>query len=255
MKSLFAIAGIFLLINFVASAQIPSDANLRLQIYSLSSTNLSGIVSNTKTDVQYEFRYRQSRSNWVSLGFIFGSETTNWTAFDFRITNAIDRKKIRVRSWEDSDGNGIADWWELRYFGTVGVDPYGNPAGDGWNNLQKFQNRMDTEDWYRPREPVANIAFQPGSDIRHQNSILTWRYNNGPIPDFVVIERANRALRPMTNNFPSRRYPVYNNAFTNRPLPPVLPMNNRLGWQQQPSLITGPYEVIARVPGHDKASF
>jgi len=44
-----------------------------------------------------------------------------------------------------ANNSGIPDWWLLQYFGTTAVDPYGNPAGDGWNNLQKFQKRLESE--------------------------------------------------------------------------------------------------------------
>ena len=58
---------------------------------------------------------------------------------------------LRVRSWQ-GDGSGLPIWWQLQYFGTNGVDPYGDPAGDGWNNLQKFQNGMNPNVFYtRPR--------------------------------------------------------------------------------------------------------
>ena len=68
-------------------------------------------------------------------------------------TNVVNSKMIRVRSWIDSQGIGIPDWWQLKYFGSVGIDPYSNPEGDGWNNLQKFQNNMDPFSSYPPPNP------------------------------------------------------------------------------------------------------
>jgi hypothetical protein len=249
MKKAFIAVVIITLVNLIASAQIPSDTNLRLQIDNSSATNCSGIISNTQPDVQYEFQYKQSRTNWISLGFILGSEITNWTTFDFPTTNTINRKRIRIRSWKDSDGNGIADWWELRYFGTVGVDPYGNPAGDGWNNMQKFQNGMNPFQWCLPGGSDVDLTFQQGSDIRHENNVLTWRCDNGPVPDFFIVERANRKLRRGTNNLPPYRYLTNGRIPTNRP-PFFHPANGQPGWPPQDSFATGPYEIIARLPGH-----
>jgi len=40
----------------------------------------------------------------------------------------------------DSDSNGLPDAWEYRYFGHIGVDPYGDPDGDGLTNIQEYQN-------------------------------------------------------------------------------------------------------------------
>lgn len=38
----------------------------------------------------------------------------------------------------DTDGNGLPDAWEIEYFGHIGVDPYGDPDGDGMNNIAEF---------------------------------------------------------------------------------------------------------------------
>ena len=44
----------------------------------------------------------------------------------------------------DTDGNGLPDAWEYRYFGSlVGADPQGDPDEDGDTNLQEFQNSTD----------------------------------------------------------------------------------------------------------------
>jgi alpha-tubulin suppressor-like RCC1 family protein len=198
MKFFCAIASLLFLMSFNAFAQIPSDKYLRI---SFSETNFSGIISNTQPDVQYEIQRKQDKTNWISMGFVLGSEMTNWTAFDFRITNAINSKTIRIRSWIDSQGVGIPDWWQLKYFGSVGIDPYGNPEGDGWNNMQKFQNNMEPFMWYPPPAPKLSAQFFGGMNTDHKGSaILTWQIANGPVPDFFLIERANRTLRPITNN-------------------------------------------------------
>lgn len=231
------IVGLVMLLAFVAVPQIPSDANLRIQITSRSETGISGIVSNTQADILYEFQYKQNRTNWVSLGFSNGSEISNWMTFNFPyfptnclITNTslINAKFIRVRSWIDSQGTGIADWWQLRYFGSVGIDPYGNPEGDGWNNMQKFQNNMDPFIWYPPPAPQLSVKYQRNTnDFSHGNAILTWQVFNGTVPDYFLIERANRTLRPMTNNPYFAQAPT-NARFgvfgTNRP-----PYNSRYG--------------------------
>lgn len=257
MKQFVPIAVTVLFLSFNSFGQIPSDQNLSIEINNLSETNFSGIVSNTRPDVQCEFQYKQGRTNWISLGFVIGSETTNWTAFNFRTTNAIDVKRVRIRSWQD-DGSGLPLWWQLKYFGGIGVDPYGNPMDDGFNNLQKFQAGMDPFKWYQPREPEGHLTFRQGKDIQHENAVLSWMNNNGysgPPPDFFVIERANRTLRPITNNWPPRTFIVNGRMVTNRPPPNFhppygfRPPYGRPGQPPQDSFVTGPFEVIASVPG------
>ncbi|MGH7977974.1 MAG: hypothetical protein ACREE6_01265, partial [Limisphaerales bacterium] len=38
-----------------------------------------------------------------------------------------------------TDGTGMADGWEVLYFGHTGIDPNGDPDGDGLSNYQEFQ--------------------------------------------------------------------------------------------------------------------
>ena len=48
---------------------------------------------------------------------------------------------LSARSWVDSTGSGIPDWWLLQYFGRTDLDPYALcPSGDGWTILQAYQN-------------------------------------------------------------------------------------------------------------------
>lgn len=252
-----AIVGLVMLLNFVAFAQIPSDTNLRIQITSRSETGISGIVSNTQADVYYELQYKQSRTNWVSLGFVPGSEITNtaafmvWTNSLILTTNLINAKSIRVRSWIDSFKMGMPDWWQMRYFGDIGVHEYENPMGDGYSNEQMFQNGMDPFKWYPPAEPQGHVTFQEGTDPQHENAILTWRCDSGPIPDTFVIERANRTIHGMTNSYnpPSIRRPIDGKVITNRPPMFLNARYNSPAWPRNNLMITGSYQVIVQLPG------
>ncbi|MCU0782522.1 MAG: carboxypeptidase-like regulatory domain-containing protein, partial [Verrucomicrobia bacterium] len=253
MGKLFAIATVFLLLNFVAFSQIPSDKNLRIGINNLSGANFSGTISNTEPDISYEIQRKQGQTNWISVGLILGSGTTNWTPFNFKISGDINPKTVfRVRSWIDSQGVGIPDWWQLQYFGDVGVDPYGNAAGDGWNNLQKFQNGMNPFTWYEPPKPVYDVTFYgDGNNSRKGRAVLTWKCLYGTIPDYFLIERANRTLRPMTNDSRFMRpgsYGINGKSVTNRP-PDFRPMYGRPGSRREDPLITGPFELVTRISG------
>ena len=169
-----AIAGLIMLLDAVAFAQIPSDANLCIQIKNLTETNVSLIISNTKEDVLYEIQIKQSKTNWVSLGFENGSEITNcmsfvsWFPREFSTNSHIPvtAKSIRVRSWNDSYKMGMADWWQIKYFGEVGVNPIGNPMVDGWCNMNKYGKEINPFKWYPPPDlksliPYANLPHYP----------------------------------------------------------------------------------------------
>jgi hypothetical protein len=133
--------------------------NLWIAETNLASGYMSGVVSNTTADIQYELQYKTdlAQSDWQSAGwFTFGSEITNWTAWSVPAVSS-SNLFLRVRSWQD-DGSGLPLWWQQQYFGSTGVDPYGNSAGDGWNNLQKFQNGMNPNVFYTPPAPQGLVV-------------------------------------------------------------------------------------------------
>jgi hypothetical protein len=48
---------------------------------------------------------------------------------------------LGIRNWTtgDTDGNGLPDWWELKYFGVLtGTDPNADPDHDGSSNLLEY---------------------------------------------------------------------------------------------------------------------
>jgi hypothetical protein len=253
-----AIAGLVMALSFAALAQIPSDANLVIQVTALAGTNIpgtyvSGVVSNTESDVLYEMQYRQNKTNWNSLGFFDGSEIANCQPFRSWITNSVEfnKKAFRIRSWKDSYQLGIADWWQIKYFGKIGIDPDGDPMGDGWSNREKYGKEMDPFKWYQPPEPQGHLTFQRGADAQHEDAILTWRCKNGPIPDAFAICRARQTIRGRTNliAFPLTRRTVDGKVITNQPPPSLNAMYHSLSFPPWNNLVVlGSYQIIAQVP-------
>lgn len=64
----------------------------------------------------------------------------------------------------DSDGNGLPDWWEVRYGLT---DPLGDPDGDGLNNRDEFLGATDpTHDDRNPTLTTRDIrAYADGTTM------------------------------------------------------------------------------------------
>ena len=170
--------------------------NLWLQITNVAGGTAGLLVSNTVADVMYEIQGKGDllATKWISEGFFYGSELTNWTPTSAPATN-YPNLFLRILSWQSSDESGLPDWWELEYFGTTGIDPYADPDGDGWNNLQEFQNGTDPTAFNTPPAPqgltvnynsisnTAAISWQPSPGS--VTGYIVERNNNGTVTDFT----------------------------------------------------------------------
>ena len=95
---------------------------------------------------------------------------------------------------QDADGNGIADWWQYRYFGANPVDLMSDHDGDGYTLAEEFADRSDPLDWRSyptppkiSHTPIPVICPYPGpftilakitDTHRVANAEVTWRRNN-----------------------------------------------------------------------------
>lgn len=163
--------------------------NLWIAQVSAVSNNLTGILSNTIADVYYELLANPdlSSTNWIPIGpGVYGSELTNWTPFSVPM-NSPSNLFVRALSSQD-DGSGLPIWWQLQYFGMTGIDPNANPAGDGWSNIQKYQNGMDPNQFYTPAAPQ-------GLTMQVNNSTLqvtfSWQANRGNVSQYEIDARGS----------------------------------------------------------------
>ncbi len=75
-------------------------------------------------------------------------------------------------SYLDSDGDGLPDSWEISNFGNItSQDQFGDPDGDGMNNLQEFTNVTDPLTYDGPNTPVP-VAPMCGGEIASLQTIL-----------------------------------------------------------------------------------
>jgi hypothetical protein len=158
--------------------------NLWIAQTAIAAGNLTGIGSNTIADVQYEIQSRTNlmQTDWQSEGFITGSEVTNWTSLSVA-QNGRTNLFIRLRSWIDSDNVGIPDWWQLEYFGYVGIDPNApDPAGDGYTNLQKYLLGLNPNIF----APPAVNNFIAVLSTNGTNVILSWTPGFGAVQHYAI---------------------------------------------------------------------
>ncbi|MGA3283354.1 MAG: alpha/beta hydrolase [Verrucomicrobiota bacterium] len=232
--------------DFTSSYTAPNyGTNLWIANFALSSGNAVGMVSNTTADISYEIQYVHdlTSTQWLSGGFILGSELTNWTALV--MTNALSLTNnlfVRIRSWASSDGSGLPDWWELQNFGYLGVDPYGNPMGDGWNNLYKFQHGMNPNVFYTPPAPQGlTVSY----NANNNTAVISWQPSPGSVAGYTVTRNNNGTIT--TFNFSAGT-----TSFTDTTQPQTPNLSN---WTRGPVSYNPTYQVQAQYTGgHSSAS-
>ncbi len=74
-------------------------------------------------------------TNWQPWVTLVGSNTVMSVTNFMMGSNTLFFNAILV--WETGT-NGLPDWWQMEYFGTLNVDPYADPDNDGLCNLDEY---------------------------------------------------------------------------------------------------------------------
>ena len=64
-----------------------------------------------------------------------------------------------------SDGNGLPDWWEMLYFGHLGVNPNADADTNGFTNLQKYWAGLN------PLDPTSTVLITK-VEITHATALI-----------------------------------------------------------------------------------
>lgn len=177
-----------------ADSPAPVNYGTNLCLIQISTANggLLATASNTISDVLYEIQTNAdlTTTNWGSFGFFNGSEITNFTFLSSIPVSTTSNMFFRIRSWQDSMGTGIPDWWWLTYFGQVtNVDAYApDPVGDGYTDWEKFAMGINPNIYYNPR-PVG--GFFGSLDATGTNVDLGWSNAPGPVVNYLVQRAIN----------------------------------------------------------------
>lgn len=112
----------------------------------------------------------------------------------------LSQMQFTAGSGEDADGDALPDLYEDLVTrtdplnggtGDVGVeDGYQDPDGDGWGNIQEYQNGSDPLSWDQPPGPssvAVRMRLNPGSQTTG-TATVTW-YQTGAVPEFFTVMR------------------------------------------------------------------
>ena len=163
-----------------------TPTRLWLYVVGISNNCFNAVLHGTTEDTSYDLRSVASlttSNNWAIETNFPGAAGQYWTPVSIPLLGR-PSLFLSARSWIDSDGNGIPDWWEQMYFATNGVDPYALcPSGDGWTFLQAYQNGWNPNLFYTPPAPTGLTVTYTGdlADIG-----LRWNPSPGPVIGYTI---------------------------------------------------------------------
>ena len=115
-------------------------------------------------------------NNWATEKSFPGASHQFWTPVSIPLSGRPNLFRS-ARSWIDSNGSGIPDWWLLQYFGRTDIAPYALcSSGDGWTILQAWQNGWDPALFYTPPAPQGLTA---NYHVAECNATVSWNPSPG----------------------------------------------------------------------------
>jgi len=179
MKTTFAILSLCII---AASAPLrnPGETNYvpQLQITSAGHLILRAPVGSTN---RIEFVSELTATNWQTLTNLAVQQSpidiidASFTQASRRFFRVVPATAAVSSSRTEADGGAyrgakqresLPIAWQLKYFGHTGVDPNADPDGDGWTNLQEFQNGTNPT---RVDQPLKVLITRPSWAHSHKS--------------------------------------------------------------------------------------
>ncbi len=169
--------------------QHPAGA-LWLELLGVTNGVVNVSLHGTVPEMVYEVLSTESLTNggWtVETLAVLGAPGQDWTMVQIPVGTRTNSLFLSARSWLDSDGSGLPDWWQLQWFGQLGVGPYGDDDGDGLVNLTEYATGQNPKHFDTPPAPVP---LRADLNAGGTSVAVTWGAVPGPV-SYYVIERSD----------------------------------------------------------------
>ncbi len=162
--------------------------------YNSNPNAVTFILHATTNTSSYQLQTMASLTgtNWTPQQIFIGASGQNWTPITFPkpVLSTLFFRAINYS--QDSTDSGLPDWWKLQNglnpnslsSSTNGVsDAYAEPAGDGWSDLQKFENGWNPSTFYTPPAPMVTVAPLSGDN----GVLITWEPSQGNVIGYTIL--------------------------------------------------------------------
>jgi hypothetical protein len=185
---------------------------LRLTVHPKGTNQVQVTLTPLVTNQFYEVLVRTNApdGHWIRFAGLISDTNTSITAvcdlgqIAGLTLGTIKNWRFVAGRWDDPLGDELPLLYKelvLRIDPYASADPYADPMGDGWSNLQKLQNDMDPFGCSPPPPPQLSVSIRGTGTNGHSGSAyLTWDTRGGPVPEFFVVERAIRKPHFRTND-------------------------------------------------------
>lgn len=232
---------LFLICSNVLVSAAPIKVTARLKTANQLELTVAPVPAEPESFVEVLARTNTPGARWFSIYACLGNSNRTVTGVvDLKekglTTNSVPQL-VFAAAPGDYDGNEIPDVYDELvfrgnpYLESGAIDPYAEPMGDGWSNLQKYNSGLPPYEYCRPHDPeMRSVQYytdtnSPGTG-RRGHAVISW-VQKGPV-EYFRVERAECTLRRMTNP------PPYGMP---RPRP-----------RPESPFIYGPFHFFAQVP-------
>ncbi len=166
--------------------ELPTNT-LWLDISGVTNGVVTMRLQGTEPDTLYEILSQEhfmTNAGWMSEGVWVGTEGQDWTDTPVLVGTRTNQLFMQARFWKDEDGNGLPDWWEMQVFGSTGNDGYADADGDGWVNVQEYQNGTSPAAFNAPNSPRGWTSLGSSGTDR----TVQWDSGAGPVQNYRLIK-------------------------------------------------------------------